>query len=297
METDYIPEFIALAEYGSSYLAAEKLFVSPSSLLRHVQTIEDEFGVPLFDRTRKGFILNKNGQIFLPYAKQISSLKSHCHRALHQEMENKQTVRLCAEGKIIELMIDFRKVHPDVCIEYYKTANPEEALFDGQIDVAFLTNLTPRRADLYQTIPYSSEEALVLVYEGHPLAEMEKVTLERLKEEDFITLSDDFTIDDLFYSRIDNGAGPNIVASVPIGNDLIRMVREKLGITLIHGQRGMVPLAEGLKVLEVDPPIRYEMSICFRKDPPLSPAAEQFVRFARRWTETHPDVNRSLIEE
>ena len=48
METNYIPEFLALAEYGSSYVAAEKLFVSQSTLLRHVQSIEEEFGVPLF---------------------------------------------------------------------------------------------------------------------------------------------------------------------------------------------------------------------------------------------------------
>jgi len=39
------------------------------------------------------------------------------------------------------------------------------------------------------------------------------------------------------------------------------------------------------------------MNLCFRKDAPLSRAAERFVNFARRWTADHPDVNRSLIED
>ena len=290
METNYLPEFIALAEYGSSYVAAEKLFVSQSSLLRHVQSIEDEFGMPLFERTRKGFILNKEGQLFLPYARQIMSLKNHCYSALHHEEEATRTVRLCAQGKVIELMIDFRKTCPDIKVEYCKAASPEEALYEGQIDVAFLTNLTPRLADNFQTIRYSSEEVLAIVYEDHPLALARGgVTLERLTEEDFIMLADDIVIDDQFYSRIGNGAGPNVVASVPTGSDLIRMVLEKQGIALIHGQRDMVPPRKGLVVLPLDPPIHYEMNLCFRKDAPLSRAAERFVNFARRWAADHPD--------
>ena len=72
METKNIQEFLALAELGSSYAAAEKLFVSQSSLVRHIQAIEEEFGVPLFDRTRRGFVLTANGQVFLPYAEKNS---------------------------------------------------------------------------------------------------------------------------------------------------------------------------------------------------------------------------------
>lgn len=296
METDYIPEFIALAEYGSSYLAAEKLFVSQSSLLRHVQSIEDEFGMPLFDRTRKGFILNAAGQVFLPYARQIAGLKNHCYSILHHEDESERTVRLYAEGKIIDLMIDFRKIHPDIYLAYYRPDNPEEALFNGEIDVAFLTNLTPRMADHFATIHFASEEVLALLYEGHPLAEKDSVTMDDFQGEDFISLSQDVVINEQFAERFNNGKGPNMVAAVPAGPDLMRMVREKMGVTLIHGQHGMIPPASGLVVKPLDPPIQYDMNIYYRKDSPLGRAAESFLNFAKRWTSVHQDVNRSLIE-
>ena len=296
METDYIPEFIALAEYGSSYLAAEKLFISQSSLLRHVQSIEDEFGMPLFDRTRKGFVLNTAGQVFLPYAKQIAGLKNHCYDILHHEEESGKTVRLYAEGKIIDMMIDFRKIHTDIKLSYSRPDNPEEALFNGEIDVAFLTNLTPRMADHFRTIPYTSEEVLVLLYEGHPLAEKESVSMDDLCGEDYIALAQDVVITGQFARRFSNGRGPNVVAAVPVGADLVRMVREKLGISLFHGQSGMIPPAPGLAVRPLNPAIRYDMNIYYRKDAPLGRATESFLNFAKRWISVHRDINRSLIE-
>lgn len=297
METKYIPEFIALAEYGSSYVAAEKLFVSQSSLLRHVQAIEDEFGTPLFERNRKGFILNKQGQIFLPYARQIASLRDHCYDVLHREESDRSTVRVCAEGKIIELMIDFRRAYPDRYIEYCKVQSAEEALYEGKVDVAFLTNLTPRHADNFQSIRFSKEEVLILLYDGHPLAARESVRMEELRSEQFVVLADDLVIDESFYRRVGGGdSGPTIVASVPTGSDLIRMVRERMGIAVIHGRAGRVPPAEGLRVLPLDPPIEYEMNIYFRKEAPLSAAAETFVNFSRRWIAQHRDLNLSLIE-
>lgn len=296
METDYIPEFIALAEYGSSYLAAEKLFISQSSLLRHIQSIEDEFGMPLFDRTRKGFILNAAGQVFLPYAKQIAGLKNHCYEILHHEEESGNTVRLYAEGKIIDLMIDFRKLHPDIKLAYARPDQPEEALFNGEIDIAFLTNLTPRMADHFQTVPYASEEVLALLYEGHPLTEKESVRMDDLYGEDFIALAHDVVITDQFSRRFNGNKGPNVVTAVPAGGDLIRMVREKMGITLIHGQSNMIPPAPGLVVKPLEPPIHYDMNVYYRKEGPMGRATECFLQFVRRWISLHKDVNRSLIE-
>ena len=296
METNYIPEFLALAEYGSSYVAAEKLFTTQSTLLRHIQSIEDEFGMPLFDRTRKGFILNGAGKVFLPYARQIAGLKDHCYSILHHDEESNNTVRLYAEGKIIDLMIDFRKLYPDIRLIYTDTDNPEEALYNGELDIAFLTNLTPRMADNFQTIRFAGEEVLALLYEDHPLASKESVTLEEIQEEDQIMLAHDIVMGDQLVRHINNGKGPKVAASVPAGQDLIRMIREKLGITLIHGQANMIPPAKGLKVLPLEPAIRYELSICFRKDAPLGKAAETFVNYAKRWSSLHQDVNRSLIE-
>ena len=298
METNYIPEFLALAEYGSSYVAAEKLFVSQSTLLRHVQSIEEEFGVPLFERTRKGFILNAEGETFLPYARQIESLKNRCYGMLHREEEKTNTIRLYAEGKIIDLIMDFYQAYPDYVFEYEDLRqNPEEALYDGEIDIAFLTNVSPRFVPLFQEIHFTKEEVLVLLYDTHPLASQKAVSFEQLRQEKLVMLVNDVASRERVAKHIMyNTVLQNVVASVPAGADLVRMVREKMGIAVIHGRMDTVPPAPGLKVLPLETPIEYELNIYFRNDLPLSKSAEKFVNYARRWIVNHQDVNQSLIE-
>jgi molybdenum-dependent DNA-binding transcriptional regulator ModE len=49
--------FVAVADHGSFNAAAERLGVSPSTLTRRVSTLEDDLGLTLFERSRKGVAL------------------------------------------------------------------------------------------------------------------------------------------------------------------------------------------------------------------------------------------------
>ena len=75
MDIDYIHEFVVLADTGNYMEAADKLFLTQSSLTRHIQKLEADLGVLLFDRSTRHIELNKYGNLFMPYARQISQLQ------------------------------------------------------------------------------------------------------------------------------------------------------------------------------------------------------------------------------
>ncbi|MCD8125388.1 MAG: LysR family transcriptional regulator [Lachnospiraceae bacterium] len=294
METKNIQEFLALAKLGSSYSAAEKTFVSQSSLVRHIQSMEEEFGVPLFDRTRRGFTLNANGKLFLPYAEKIAMLQAQCYQELHPEEKSPDVIRVAAEGKIIELIIDFKKEYPDYVINYQKSDDIETELRTGGVEVAFLSTMTSSHEDLI-SIPFYKEEVLAVLYEGHPLAERESVHLEELKNENFVSLCDDVVFDETFLERYRKvGFTRKLSVSVPVGTDMIRMVKEGLGITLIHGDAETVPVYPGVKIIPLEPRMQYEVRMCYRNDVPLSKAAGTFVNFAKRWRTHFKEINLSF---
>lgn len=297
METKNIQEFLALAELGSSYATAEKLFVSQSTLLRHVQAIEDEFGVPFFDRTRRGFQLNANGQIFLPYAQKMALLQAQCYRALHNEKEESNIIRVAAECKIIDLMIDFKKEFPQYIIEYKKSTSAEEDLQNGCLDVAFLSRLTVLPENI-TAVPFHREEALVALYDTHPFAGRESVRIEDLKEEKFVYLCDDPIFESAFaetFSRI--GFVQDISATVPVGADVIEMVGAKIGISLFHGNADTAPEMPGLRVIPLDPPLEYEINMYYRNDVALTRAGQDFVNFARKWSIMNKNVNTTMLQK
>lgn len=295
METKNIQEFLALAELGSSYVAAEKLFVSQSTLVRHIQAIEEEFGVPLFDRTRKGFVLNDAGQIFLPYARKIALAQAQCYKALNGDDGEPNLIRLASDSKIIDVMIDFQKEFPQYSIEYHKGENLEKDLLAGKFDIAFLSNITAPPEEI-TSVPFCKEEVLVVLYEDHPLAHRESVRLEELRKERFIGLCEDIVFDESFrdmFGRV--GFYQNMAATVPTGSDMMRMVKDKLGISVIHGVAKTTSPYPGIKCIPLDPGIEYDIRMCYRSQVPLPKAAEHFVTYTKKWRILHKDLDFSLF--
>ncbi|MDC7287539.1 LysR family transcriptional regulator [Blautia schinkii] len=295
METKNIQDFLALAELGSSYAAAEKLFVSQSTLVRHIQSFEEEFGVALFDRTRSGFVLNEAGKTFLPYAQKIAYAQKQCYMALHHEDNESSVIKVTAFGKIIDLLIDFRKRYPQLTVEYYHPENAEMKLREGLVDVAFMANVDNSDNELVK-IPFMSIRMLAVVYDTHPLAEQDSVTLEELKDEQFVALTEDITFSDMFMEFFNKvGFTPNVVMTAPVGPDVMRLVKEKFGIALIHGTPDNAPAEPGLKIIDIVPNVDYNIEMCYRNDANLPKATETFVRFAKKWRITHKDVNLTML--
>lgn len=82
MEINYIKEFVVLADKRNYMEAAESLFISQSSLSKHIKALKTEIGFMLFDRTTRKIKLNEYGETFLIYAKQIVQLQYQYTTAL-----------------------------------------------------------------------------------------------------------------------------------------------------------------------------------------------------------------------
>lgn len=64
MNVDSMRYFLELSEKGSFYAAAKGLFISPQGLNKAVQSMEDELGVKLVERSRRGITLTEEGRRF-----------------------------------------------------------------------------------------------------------------------------------------------------------------------------------------------------------------------------------------
>jgi len=63
--------FVAVADYGSTTAAAHGIALSQSAASAALNELEDLLGTPLFDRIGKRLLINDNGRLLLPQARQM----------------------------------------------------------------------------------------------------------------------------------------------------------------------------------------------------------------------------------
>lgn len=84
MQVDHLNYFVDVAHLGSVTKVAKKRFITPQGVSRAISTLESEFGVKLFNRSRNSLELTSEGIVLLSYAEQISESALGMQSALRQ---------------------------------------------------------------------------------------------------------------------------------------------------------------------------------------------------------------------
>jgi DNA-binding transcriptional LysR family regulator len=69
MDLRHLRYFIAIADSATMMQAAEKVFVTQSTLSHQLAQLETELGVKLFERIGRGLKLSDSGKEYLGYAR------------------------------------------------------------------------------------------------------------------------------------------------------------------------------------------------------------------------------------
>ena len=85
MDSTDLNFFSAVALAGGIGRAAHDLHTVQSNVTQRIRALENQLGVQLFHRSKKGVTLTSMGSRLLPYAKRISDLLAEAHCAVKDE--------------------------------------------------------------------------------------------------------------------------------------------------------------------------------------------------------------------
>lgn len=288
METAYLKEFIALSETGNYLQAADELYISQSSLSKHIKALEIELGIPLFDRTSRKVELTDYGTAFLNCAKQIVDVEyGFLREVANRQDEKRQTLRigsipLMAAYRITDIIMKFQRENEHCTINLFEeeSCNLKEMLRKNKCDLAFIREEGDVESE-FAKFPFTSDHMVAILPCTHPLADAESVRLEQLRDENFLFLQPDSLLYGLCTSECQKaGFTPNIAYTGKRAENILDLVEKGMGVSLLM-EKPIISIASSkLSIVDVEPMISTNIYIYYKKNIPLPTAAKKFMLVA-----------------
>lgn len=192
MDTKYLEYILTIAKEQNMRKAADKLFVSQSSLSQYVNKLETELGTPLFNRTPKGLTLTAAGELYVETAQTMVMLKNRLYQNIanlsYQEHLVIGTTSQWAIRLLTQIIPIFKERYPGILLEITESFSVpmRRRLADKEIDICLATTL--QSEDFFkETRLLGVEELLLAVPRRHHFcmihpAMSHEVTIEDLND-------------------------------------------------------------------------------------------------------------------
>lgn len=290
MELNYIKEFVHLANVGNYLTASEDLFVSQSSLSKHIMAIETELGVTLFDRTTRKVKLTEVGNLFLEYARVIADQQVKYTQAIKlflNAQKNNVTLGVIppmAQYDITEIIYSFQKGHPDMklALSMGDTTELIEQLDNRLVDFAFLRETTDTAK--FQRIPFHNDYLVAVVPVSHKLAKYDSLTLKQLSGQNLSTLSENTLIFGKFRTECEKaGVEMNIIYQGHHITNIANFATRGDAIAVMTDGQTRFIHNPYIKIVDIVPKIEADISICYKSDLKFNDASKHFLSIVKNF--------------
>lgn len=252
MNLHHLRYFVELAHTGHYTRASEVLCISQPSLSHAIRQLEEELGVPLFEKNGRNTTLTCFGVQFLECVENILKTLDTEVETLKRSAKGAGTIRL---GFLRILGVHWLPGLAEEFLKSQKTDNIHFTFHSGATE-DLLKGLKARHYDLVfcshpnddtglLCIPVIRQKLVLIVPEKHPLSEFDSVRLEQTLEYPFIYFGKSsglrYDIDDLF-KKI--GKQPKIMYETEEDQVIAGLTSQNFGIAI-------VPEMEILKELQV----------------------------------------------
>lgn len=176
MEVRQLQIFRVLAEELNFTRTAERVHTVQSNVTAQIKALEEELGVPLFDRLGRRVTLTDAGRRFQPFAEQALTAMEQGERAIRNGSEPSGPLRISAPESILTYRLpavlrNFRRKFPHVEVAFRPHVDSTLAaeLEAGKLDLVINMCDNPSNP-AHRSVPFHTERIFLLSEPTHPLA-------------------------------------------------------------------------------------------------------------------------------
>ena len=229
--------FKKVAELEHMSKAAEELYISQAHLSRIIAALEEEIGVPLFDRVGRGICLNNCGKMYYEYTLKIFALLDESVKKVRDEYSRGKAqliVGTNAATYLPKFFSIFMRETPGIRIKQYSFVKKKLIQYLHTEKTDFNIICPPSNDIELFSIPLHKEPAIIIYPENHWLKNRTKVSLHELAGEDFVGVNLGYGARDaveIMYEE--NNFKPNFVVETEDSALVKQYVNKGIGIGVV----------------------------------------------------------------
>lgn len=289
----HLRTFLTVIKQGSFTRAAHELSLTQPAVSGHIAALEEEFGMPLFNRTGKKIVLTDAGSILQKGARDILDRVEDLKGELTDlKALRGGTIRIGA-SKIIgvymlpRILMAFRDQFPDIelQISIHSAHTIAGQVEDNAYDLAIVGEGDQIASRNIGVKVIGEDRLVVIAAPNHPLASRGMVTIDELGSEPFI-LSGRLTASLQSLKAQLSELGVNLKSSIEMdeAGAIKRAVEEGAGLAILSRSVVERELIEGRLIeLQLDHQIlKRSILMLWRQDRRFSKNTEAFMRFLQK---------------
>ena len=289
MNLSQLKTFQAVAELGSVTRAAETLNVAQPSLSKTIARLEEDLGVPLFDRIGRRLKLNRFGEIYLRRVRRVFDELEQARRELSDltSQDSGRVVVGVTSSQILPNVFEtYLARYPDMKFRLMLVSGRHEIaaqLRDGAFDLCITSRpILPLEPSMeVGSRELLSEEICLAVSRQHPLAVRGSVSLEEVVGQKFIAHAREDGLRELLDHVFHEAAFvPDVVFESSDTGVIANLVAAGAGVAALPASWWSDERGRDLVPVRVSKPLlRRPVLLSWIEGRYLSPAASHFSRF------------------
>jgi DNA-binding transcriptional LysR family regulator len=295
MELRHLRYFTSVAEQGGIGRTARLLHVSQSAISEQLKDLEDELGVPLFDRSKRTIQLTDHGERFLADAHNVLSAAEraviNARRSLRGEIGT-LSIGFFVGGTAASFPViirEFRKRFPGVQVSLVEMAPAlqHNALLGGVIDIGFTRPVHPSETSTLRSEHYHTEKLLAILHCSHKLARRRSIFIRELANDPFVINDRNHSsavFDKIITLCANAGFSPRIESVGTVSPGVIALVEAGAGVAVLPQGSRVFSSREVEFVPLADPDATIDLVMAWAPERE-NPALLAFLDLARRKNE------------
>lgn len=194
MKIEKLQTFLTCVNSKTFYEAADRLFTTPSTVTKHILSLEQEFGVDLFIRSPHGILLTEEGKKRVHIINNIVSSMNELN-SMNDASKTKEkntlsiySMPLSKRFQLDNLLHAFSHSYPQIEISLQETSSVVNQLLSHKFNIG-IVHYAPYMDDHLEYIKFPTAKLGIVISKQHHLSHRKKISIKEVSNEHFIDTS------------------------------------------------------------------------------------------------------------